>query len=573
MKWFYDLKIATKLLVSFTVVLALTASLGIFSIIELAKVKETSTDLATNWMPAIVAAGEVKYGAARVRTATLMHILSDDLAAKERYEKMIGEMLETLKKHQQRYESLIANAEERKLYVEFTKLQNEYMVLQNRIIALSHAQKNDEALALFRGDSLRLYGSVEEKIHEIFKLNEDGADAADKLGDTLYARSRLWIIAALVGCIVFGLGIALWLSHMIASSLRQAVTVAQTVAAGDLTSRIEVRSKDETGQLLQALKEMNESLADIVGEVRGGTDAMASASAQIASGNLDLSSRTEEQASSLEETASSMEELTGTVKQNADNARQANALAVSASEVAVKGGTVVGQVVDTMASINSSSKKIVDIISVIDGIAFQTNILALNAAVEAARAGEQGRGFAVVATEVRTLAQRSASAAKEIKALIDDSVGKVESGAKLVDQAGITMQEIVDSVKRVTDIMGEISAASHEQTTGIEQINQAITQMDQVTQQNASLVEESAAASEALQGQATKLAQAVSIFKVHASQARIAAAPDKAASKRPQDGVKPHPVGDSAKRGIAIEAPKPKRSASVQVSGDDWEQF
>jgi methyl-accepting chemotaxis protein len=288
----------------------------------------------------------------------------------------------------------------------------------------------------------------------------------------------------------------------------------RTVAAGDLSSRIEVHSRDETGQLLQALKEMNESLMRIVGEVRSGTDTIATVSHEIATGNLDLSSRTEEQASSLEQTASSMEELTSTVKQNAEHAKQANELAISATDVAVKGGDVVSRVVDTMNSINTSSKKIVDIISVIDGIAFQTNILALNAAVEAARAGEQGRGFAVVASEVRNLAQRSAAAAKEIKTLISDSVEKVDAGAALVDQAGATMGEIVSSIKRVTDLMAEMAAASAEESSGIEQINKAINQMDHITQQNAALVEEAAAASDSMQGQAANLAAVVSVFKL-----------------------------------------------------------
>jgi methyl-accepting chemotaxis protein len=260
---------------------------------------------------------------------------------------------------------------------------------------------------------------------------------------------------------------------------------------------------------------MNESLAGIVFEVRGSTDSITTAAQEIAQGNADLSQRTEEQASSLEETASSMEELTSTVRQNAENAKQANQLAVNASDIAVKGGKVVNEVVETMSSISASSKKIVDIISVIDGIAFQTNILALNAAVEAARAGEQGRGFAVVASEVRNLAQRSAAAAKEITALIDDSVNKVDSGSKQVDQAGATMAEIVQAVKRVTDIMSEIAAASNEQSSGIEQVNKAITQMDEVTQQNAALVEEAAAAAEAMQGQSEVLMQAVSVFKLN----------------------------------------------------------
>jgi methyl-accepting chemotaxis protein-2 (aspartate sensor receptor) len=290
----------------------------------------------------------------------------------------------------------------------------------------------------------------------------------------------------------------------------------QALGRGDLSRQLDSDRRDEMGVITRAVEAMRQGLAGVVGGVRQGTDAIATASGQISAGNQNLSARTEEQASALEQTAASMEELTSTVKQNADNARQANQLALSASEVAVKGGDVVSQVVDTMASINASSKKIVDIIGVIDGIAFQTNILALNAAVEAARAGEQGRGFAVVASEVRNLAQRSAAAAKEIKGLIDDSVGKVDAGSALVGEAGKTMEEIVGSIRRVSDIVGEITAASHEQTQGIEQINQAITQMDQVTQQNAALVEEAAAAAQSMQEQAGSLVQAVSVFKLEA---------------------------------------------------------
>jgi len=304
-----------------------------------------------------------------------------------------------------------------------------------------------------------------------------------------------------------------WISTIsITRPLKDAVEVANSVAKGDLSRRIEVNTNDETGMLMLALKQMNENLGNIVGEVRSSTESITTASTQIASGNADLSQRTEQQASSLEETASSLEELTSTVKQNAENARQANQLAASASDIAVKGGQVVNEVVQTMGSISASSKKIMDIISVIEGIAFQTNILALNAAVEAARAGEQGRGFAVVAAEVRNLAQRSAGAAKEITALIGNSVDKVEVGSKQVDRAGETMKEIVTAVKRVTDIMSEIAAASSEQSSGIEQVNQAVLQMDNVTQQNAALVEEAAAAAESMRNQAEVLAQAVSVF-------------------------------------------------------------
>jgi methyl-accepting chemotaxis protein len=307
-----------------------------------------------------------------------------------------------------------------------------------------------------------------------------------------------------------------------------------------------VKETDEASLLLQSLKDMNSSLQNIVGEVRQGTGTIATASAQIAAGSLDLPARTESQASALEKTTSSMEELTSTVKQNGDNARQANQLAVSASDVAVKGGEVVSQVVETMGSIYDSSNKIADIIGVIDGIAFPTNILALNAAVEAARAGEQGRGFAVVATEVRSLAQRSANAAKEIKALISDSVEKVHAGSKLVEQAGATMDEIVTSVKRVTDIMGEITSASQEQEDGILQINRAITEMDTVTQQIAALMEEAAAAASSLQEQAVNLAQVVGVFKLDGSDAIPLSNDFNQRSRmihRPSNALKNNPIG------------------------------
>lgn len=339
------------------------------------------------------------------------------------------------------------------------------------------------------------------------------ADGATAIQLTLIFSALAVLVAAALG---------FFLTRSITRPLHTAVKVAENVAAGDLTTQIRVTSNDETGQLMQGLKNMNENLLKIVTEVRAGTNAIHSASGEIAAGNLDLSSRTEQQASSLEETASAMEQMTATVKQNADNARQANQLAAQASRVAVQGGEVVGEVVHTMEGINASSRKIVDIIAVIDGIAFQTNILALNAAVEAARAGEQGRGFAVVASEVRNLAQRSASAAKEIKVLIDDSVAKVDNGTQLVAKAGSTMAEVVSSVKSVTDIVGEIAIASNEQSTGIEEINKAITQMDEVTQQNAALVQEASSAAYSLNEQAERLSQAISIFKVSAGSATAA---------------------------------------------------
>lgn len=354
--------------------------------------------------------------------------------------------------------------------------------------------------------------------------------AFNALGEMLTQRVQdrqqmLWAVAGVIALLsLLALWFAVQVTRSMVGTISRSLNVAQRVASGDLTSTIQAHGTDETGQLLQALGDMNSSLINIVAQVRMGTDSIAIASSQIAAGNTDLSARTVAQASSLEQTAASMEELTSTVTQNADNARLANQLALSASDVALKGGQVVKQVVDTMASINVSSQKIVDIIGIIDGIAFQTNILALNAAVEAARAGEQGRGFAVVASEVRSLAQRSAASAKEIKGLIDESVSRVDEGSLLASTAGQTMEEIVSSIKRVTDIMGEITVASQEQTSGIEQINQAVTQMDSVTQQNAALVEEAAAAAHSLQQQADNLVAAVSVFKVAEPQALSARA-------------------------------------------------
>jgi methyl-accepting chemotaxis protein len=365
-------------------------------------------------------------------------------------------------------------------------------------------------------------------------------------------------------------------ARRIKQALDQAISASRRIASGDLTAQLTVESSDETGELIASLKEMNEGLARIVGEVRNGADSIATATEEIAAGNADLSQRTEEQASALEETASSMEELTSTVKQNADNAQAANQLAINASGVAGKGGEVISRVVITMESITDSSKKISDIIGVIDGIAFQTNILALNAAVEAARAGEQGRGFAVVAAEVRSLAQRSAAAAKEIKTLIEDSVGKVQDGSRLVEEAGRTTQEIVTSIKRVTDIMAEISAASQEQSSGIEQVNIAITQMDDVTQQNAALVEEAAAAAESLEDQARQMVGVVARFRLEESvkpQAsapprkvtRSAAAPQKGAGKKPSQFATPR----------AAQSFQPRQSAAAEAPelDGDWKEF
>ena len=417
-------------------------------------------------------------------------------------------------------------------------------------------------------DSLAELATLEDKQNA--QAATDAQSAFEKAG---------WLMVIFGGAaLLAGIVAALWITRTLLKQLGgepdYAVEIASQIAAGDLASVIDVQRNDHTS-LLAGMEAMRNSLVKIVAQVRVGTDAIATASSEIAAGNLDLSSRTEQQASSLEKTASSMDELTATVKQNADNARQANQLAASASEVAVKGGDVVAQVVDTMGSINESSRKIVDIITVIDSIAFQTNILALNAAVEAARAGEQGRGFAVVAAEVRNLAQRSAGAAKEIKELISNSVEKVELGSKLVGQAGVTMEEIVESVRRVTDIMSEITAASEEQSLGIASVNQSIIDMDSVTQQNAALVEEAASAAQSLQDQSAEVASVVSLFKLDASQSVVATATTSAAAKKAE--VRKLPVAAHAQASAKPARHITNKKLAIANSGNDgsdnWEEF
>ena len=570
MKIFDNLKLANKLLASFVLILVLTAGMGVFAIFQLSSVNQKSTDLAENWMPSARMLLELKADMARYRTNELQHIISDSVEDRATYETAMKTIWEQLQSNLETYKKLPAEAEEQRLGQQLTASMGAYKSQHERIMAASNALRDEEARALMRGEALQMYRSMTATLGKLVEINVAGGKNASEDASALYLSARTWVVGVIVGAVALGLALALWIAARVTAPLREAVKIAQTVASGDLSSRIEVTTTDETGLLLAALKAMNDNLAKVVGEVRQGTDTIATASSQIASGNQDLSSRTEEQASSLEETAASMEELTSTVKQNADNARQANQLAVSASEVAVRGGSVVSQVVDTMASINASSRKIVDIIAVIDGIAFQTNILALNAAVEAARAGEQGRGFAVVASEVRSLAQRSAAAAKEIKGLIDDSVGKVEAGSRQVAEAGQTMEEIVASVSRVTDIMGEITAASQEQTTGIEQINQAISQMDQVTQQNAALVEEAAAAAASLQEQAGGLSQVVSVFTLegHEATLRRPAPPGNA----PTTAAAASPRPAAPRQRMASAATVPAKQPAAAGKGE-WDTF
>jgi methyl-accepting chemotaxis protein len=568
MQWFLNLKISRKLVLSSSLILALTASLGLFAIVQLGAVNESTKEVVLNWMPSAILSSALNTDTSDFRIAELQHVMSSDDKEMAAIDQRLAALGAAIAAKRAAYVKLVSSPEEQKSFDAFGASWNAYVAESKVLLELSRKMQNAEAAALMNGASQKLFDAASADLLKLVDMNTSGSKQAADKGELVYAQARIWIFVGIGATLALGLAVALFVARIVSVPLGLALSVARTVAAGDLSSNIEVTSSDETGLLMAALKDMNASLLKIVGEVRSGTDTIATASKQISAGNLDLSSRTEQQASSLEETASSMEELTGTVKQNADNARQATQLAESASAVALKGGTVVSKVVQTMGSINESAKKIVDIISVIDGIAFQTNILALNAAVEAARAGEQGRGFAVVASEVRNLAQRSASAAKEIKSLIGNSVEQVDIGAKLVDQAGSTMTEIVDSVRRVTEIMSEIAAASQEQTEGIEQINQAITQMDEVTQQNAALVEEAAAAAGALQDQAQSLLQAVSVFEIGSEALAAPARPPLAALAKL--------TATPARTAPARSKPAPaqvRRIANAGDTGPDWEEF
>ncbi|KGF80185.1 membrane protein [Massilia sp. JS1662] len=456
-------------------------------------------------------------------------------------------------------EALLDGDEERALFTRITELRKAYTSAKERAIKAKAGGDTAEAERILTQEYIPTSEAYEGKQAELVKMQQHRIDTVAKEIDNASRNSARAIMIVAGVAVLFGAVCAWVLANAIVRPIRQAVDVAEKVAGGDLTQQIDASGTCETGALLRALRHMNDGLVAIVSQVRSGTDTIATASAEISAGNMDLSSRTEQQAGSLGTTASTVEELTGTVRQNADNARQASQLSIAASEIATQGGAVVDQVVQTMGAINDSSKKIVDIISVIDGIAFQTNILALNAAVEAARAGEQGRGFAVVAGEVRTLAQRSAAAAKEIKALIVDSVSKVEDGTKLVDQAGMTMSEVVDSIRKVSDIVAEIASASGEQSTGIEQVNKAIADMDSSTQHNAALVEESAAAATALRDQADKLAEVVALFHIDPN---TMTAPKAAPAPAPAPTRAVVPVKTS------IRKPAPKAAAT-----EEWETF
>ncbi|MGJ9419519.1 methyl-accepting chemotaxis protein [Massilia sp. CMS3.1] len=566
-----NLKIAQRLALGFGALCVLLVAIQVFGINMLGKVNEGTADLASRRVPNVVITSALLSEVNDVAIALRNMIISADPADRQKQIEEITASRRMTQENLEKLRAMLVSEAGRALLDRMTSANERYVKGQDEMIKLINAGDQAE-IARYMNDVMRpILPELKQAVSEQLALQTEiaGKTAAD--AKATFESTRLMMIILAVASLALAALIAWWITRSITRPMARALEVANTVAAGDLTSRIDVTSNDETGQLLQALKTMNESLAQTVVAVRTGTETIATAANEVAAGNLDLSSRTEQQAGSLEETASSMEELTSTVKQNADNARQANTLAEAASQVAERGGRVIGDVVGTMDQINSSAGKISDIIGVIDGIAFQTNILALNAAVEAARAGEQGRGFAVVASEVRNLAQRSAAAAKEIKGLIGHSAEAVQAGSKLVGEAGATMQEIVESVRRVTDIMGEITAASAEQTAGIEQINEAINQMDQVTQQNAALVEEAAAASASMQEQAANLTRAVGVFQVGGGELAVPAGAPRARAAAPL-APRTALARPAAPAAAAVRKPAAKQ-AKAATNEAEWEAF
>ncbi len=580
---FSRLRVAQQLSLAFFVVLALSAVMGALAIAGLYRVDTQAMALNEKWLQGVGHLSAMRVALIESRDFEVKHSRAADRSYHSEYEEKMAAAAKNVAASVSAYEALAQADDERALFGKLVKGWQAYESAQKKVVALGRDKKQQDAADISDGLGSTAFDETVGALDALNKFNFEGGQKAAEHVDEVYKQARTLIMAVLAATLVLGFVLAWAITRRLIAQLggepQVAAEVARAVAEGDLSTAIHVKPGD-TDSLMARLQTMQRGLAQAVSAVRQGSENVAISSAQIAQGNQDLSTRTEHQASSLQETAATMDQLGSTVRNNADNAKQANQLALGASTVAVEGGEVVGQVVDTMKDINQSSKKIADIITVIDGIAFQTNILALNAAVEAARAGEQGRGFAVVAGEVRSLAQRSAEAAKEIKTLIGASVERVERGTALVDRAGQTMQEIVTAIRRVSDIVGEISSASVEQNSGVQQVGQAVTEMDQATQQNAALVEQSAAAAESLKLQAQQLVQAVAVFKLSVGEVRAtppSAAPKATpvATKKPVAAVaatKP-PVAAPVKPAAAAAAPRPAPVPASTAPDDDWQSF
>jgi methyl-accepting chemotaxis protein len=510
-----NFRISTKIGGGFFIIVILTLLLGLISLIQLSRVANTTEDIASNKLVSVEMTGKLRDLLNEFRRNESRHLLSATRKEMKALEVAMADGAKTLKDLDANADRIFGSPTEAKMLADYRKNREIWLEVNLRMAPASRAGKQDEATELYNGESNTAFDATMAEVINLSDYNSKGAATAWESAKNVYSNARLMVLASILLAVGLAAALAFLISRSIARPIGKAVKAASDIASGDMTMALHAQGTDETAQLLQSLESMRTSLASVVTTVRQRSETVATASAEIAQGNNDLSNRTEQQASALEETASSMEELGATVNQNAANARQGNELALKASNVALKGREVVGQVVETMKGINDSSRKIADIIGVIDGIAFQTNILALNAAVEAARAGEQGRGFAVVASEVRSLAGRSAEAAKEIKMLINTSVERVSQGTALVDVAGTTMTEMVSSIERVAQIMGEISEASSEQSVGVSQVGEAVTHMDQATQQNAALVEQMAAAASSLNTLADELVRTVAVFKLN----------------------------------------------------------
>ncbi|MCE4553787.1 methyl-accepting chemotaxis protein [Roseateles cellulosilyticus] len=578
---FKSLNITTRLIATLSLLAAVILGLVGLALWQMGTMRASTQEITVNWLPSVELINTMNTATSDFRVAELSHVLSPAEADKARFEKQLSTVAADFDKTRDAYVALISSDRERQLYERFAAEWKRYLDIHRQVLAASRGNDAERARTLLDKEGAPVFDRGSELLDELIKLNHDGGMAESDNAAKAYVSARNAMLAgALAGLLIAGVA-GFWLVRSIAGPLARAVDSADRVAEGDFTHVIHADGDDEAARVLKSLDRAQQALSDVVARVRSNAESVATASAEIAQGNHDLSQRTEEQASALEQTAATMEELNATVRNNADSAKQASQLAVGASSIAARGGEVVGRVVETMQGISASSRKIGDIIGVIDGIAFQTNILALNAAVEAARAGEQGRGFAVVAGEVRTLAQRSAEAAKEIKSLIGHSVDQVEQGAGLVDEAGKTMGEIVEAIQRVSDIVGEITSASVEQSSGISQVGDAISQMDQVTQQNAALVEQSAAAAESLKAQAKQLVEVVAVFKL-AGQARAAvprpSVPAPVRSTAPVTRAAPRPSSPRRPAAVPVVAPAPKSQAAPAAPAkvahdDDWTSF